>query len=209
MDRPVATSFDLFGTLVDAQRPSDPASAVADVLHEHGVSVPDDWQTAYREIHSELPAGAEQPLSRHVLETLASRGVDAPEATVAAATLDAFDEPVSRRDGAVGAIEAASDAGPVGVLSNCSVEGLVERTLERVDLPGFDAVVTSVDCGWRKPHPSAFEALASELGVPPARLVHVGDDPAADGAVVQVGGWALLLDEHELGDVPAKLGEIA
>jgi HAD superfamily hydrolase (TIGR01549 family) len=209
MERAVATSFDLFGTLVDAKRPADPASAVAESLREQGVSVPEDWDVAYREVHADIRVGAERPLSQHFDDALASRNVDEPQVVVERATLDAFDRPVTRRVGATDAIEAAAERGPVGVLSNCSVPGLVERTLDRTDLDSFDAVVTSVDCGWRKPDPRAFEAAAAELGVPPDELVHVGDDPDADRGVESVGGRALVLDDVDLTAVPGKLEGVA
>jgi len=198
----VTTSFDCFGTLVDAQRPGDPAAAVADALADRGVRVPEDWPAAYREPHAEVESGAERPLPAHVADALASRGVDAARETVREATVDAFDRPVQRREGALAAAEAARERGPVAVLSNCSVPGLVERTLERAGLVGeFDAVVASVDCGWRKPDEGAFRAVAGALDAEPDELVHVGDDPETDGGVEAVGGRAVLLTETDLREV--------
>jgi HAD superfamily hydrolase (TIGR01549 family) len=206
MQPAVAVTFDLFGTLVDAERPADPAGAVADALRARDISVPADWSRAYRTVHTETSAGAERTLSEHVREALASRGVVAEEPVVEAATLDAFDRDVTLRDGAAEAVDAASGTGPVAILSNCSVPGLVERTLARVDLPAFDAVVASVDCGWRKPDARAFQAVAAELGVDASDLTHVGDDPATDGGVERVGGTAVLLDEYDLAELPRELG---
>jgi len=204
--RTVTTSFDLFGTLVDAERPADPAAAVADALADRGVRVPADWTAAYREPHADADPGAERPLPAHVADALASRGVDAERPTVREATVDAFDEPVQRRDDALAAVEAAREHGPVAVLSNCSVPGLVERALDRAGLDGeFDAAVTSVGCGWRKPDERAFRAVADRLDADPADLVHVGDDPDADGGVEAVGGRAVLLTETDLAGVPRWL----
>jgi HAD superfamily hydrolase (TIGR01549 family) len=206
MQPPVAVSFDLFGTLVDAERPTDPASAVAEALRARGVSVPPDWSNAYRTVHEEVPAGVERPLSEHVAAALASRDVTADSSVVEAATLDAFDRPVGLRDGAGLVVERAQNAGPVAVLSNCSVPGLVDRTLAQVDLPEFDAVVSSVECGWRKPDPRAFRAVAAKLGVEPSSLTHVGDDPETDGGVDRVGGDAVILDTESLQALPQELG---
>jgi len=206
MQRTVATSFDLFGTLVSADRPAEPATAVADALRERDVTVPADWATAYREPQFDAPTGAEHSLATHVAAALESRNVDASKSAVDAATLDAFDRPVSVRDAARDAVDAARQNGPVAVLSNCSVPGLVERTLDRADLAGeFDAVVTSVDCGWRKPHERAFEAVADALDVSAESLVHVGDDSEADGGVEAVGGRALLLDDAEIAAIADQL----
>jgi FMN phosphatase YigB (HAD superfamily) len=208
----VAVSFDLFGTLVDADRPAAPWGAVADALAECDVRVPDDWEAAYRTSHREYDRGREAPLDEHVRLALSSRDVDVTEETAREAVLAAFDAPVRVRDGARPALRAAAERGPVGICSNCSVPGLVERTLERAGLAdavpgGFDAVVTSVDCGWRKPHPEIFAATADELGVPLADLVHVGDDARTDGGAGRVGAQSVLLEDTSLQTVAERLRE--
>ena len=202
------TTFDLFGTLVAAERPERPASAVADALGARDVPVPDDWADAYREPHCSVRDGAELPLSEHVAAALESRGVDASERVVGEATLAAFDRPVSVRPGARDALDAARERGGVAVLSNCSVPGLAGRALGRAGL-SVETVVTSVGCGWRKPDSRAFEAVAAALDATSESLVHVGDDPATDGGIEAVGGRAVLLDETPLESVPSELEAIA
>jgi FMN phosphatase YigB (HAD superfamily) len=205
----VAVSFDLFGTLVDADRPDDPAGTVAGELRDRGVDVPDDFGAAYREVHVDAPRDAEVPLPAHVSAALASRGVGAPNNAARRAVVSAFDPDVERREGAFRALEAARERGPVGVCSNCSVPELARRALVRADLRGeFDAVVTSVGCGWRKPHRGAFETVARRLEVDVAELVHVGDDDV-DGGVEQAGGRFVDVRETPLDEVPAALEAIA
>lgn len=195
-------TFDLFGTLVDVETPDDPAVAVAAELRARDVAVPDDWGVAYREPHVDAPDGAEVPLPAHVARALDSRGVDAPGNAPRRAVVAAFDPDVERRAGARAAIDAARESGPVGLLSNCAVPELVRRTLIRADLKDeFDAIVTSVACGWRKPHPNAFERAADALETAPANLVHVGDDPATDGGVREVGGRFVDVAETSLEEV--------
>jgi FMN phosphatase YigB (HAD superfamily) len=207
----VAVSFDLFGTLVDVERPTDPAAAVAAELRSRGVTVPDDFAAAYRESHVDAPDGAEVPLPAHVGAALRSRGVTAAENAVRRAVVGAFDPAVRTRDGAVAAVEAARGHGPVGVLSNCSVPELVGRTFVRSDLSrrAFDSVVTSVGCGWRKPAAAAFETVADGLGVAPEALVHVGDSPATDGGIEQLGGTFVDVHEIPLAELPAWLADRA
>ena len=201
--RVVAVTFDLFDTLVTADRPDEPWDAVAGTLRERGVAIPDDWEAAYRSSHVDIERGAELSLVEHTAAALASRGVGAEEEVVRDALLAAFDGPVTVRHGAVEAIRAARASGPVGVLSNCSLPGLVERTLQRAALPvEFDAVVTSVGCGWRKPHDRGFAAAAEALGVSPGELVHVGDDPRADGGGRTAGVTVVLTDEVPLAAFP-------
>ena len=208
-ETPVApVSFDLFGTLVTVDRPDDPAAAVAEALRERGVSVPDDWAAAYAEPHLAYDDGVEHPLSRHVAAAMAGRapdrGASAFVGDAAAAVRAAFDREVETRPAAPEAVAALAEAYPVGVMSNCSVSGLVERTLDRsaVDADAFDAVVSSVACGRRKPDARAFGAVADALDVPVERLVHVGDDPETDGAVRDAGGRFVSVDDVSLAALP-------
>jgi FMN phosphatase YigB (HAD superfamily) len=204
----VATSFDLFGTLVAVDPPADPAAAVGAELAALDVAVPADWADAYGESHIDAPTGAEIPLPAHVSAALGSRGVDAPNNAARRAVVNAFDPAVTTRPGALEAVDAAREAGPVGLLSNCSVPELVGRTLIRSALgrEAFDAVVTSVGCGWRKPDHRAFAAVASRLGVDPTELVHVGDTPATDGGITDCGGTFLDVGETPLSALGERLG---
>lgn len=210
MSSDVAVSFDLFGTLVDAERPDDPARAVAAELQALDVAVPDDWTAAYSEPHIDAPEGAEVPLPAHVSAALASRDCEAPNNAARRAVVNAFDPTVETRPNAVEAVEAAHQYGPVGLLSNCSVPELVGRTLIRSDLSreGFDRIVSSVACGWRKPDRHAFETVARQLSVPVDRLVHIGDSPATDGGIEACGGTFVDVTETPLSRLPARLSEV-
>lgn len=215
-------SFALFDTLVSVTYPAVPdgdapdetptgdadpgtdrdraeAARVADALRAAGVAVPTDWAEAYRETHVEAPPGAAVPLPAHVARALASRGVEVPGNAARRAVVNAFDPRVETREGAVDAVAAAGEHGPVGLLTNCRVPELVPRVLVRSALPrdAFEAVVTAAGCGWRKPDRRAFDAVAQGLGVPTADLVHVGADPNVDGGVVDAGGEFV-----DVGEVP-------
>ena len=203
----MAVSFDLFGTLVDVEMPDTPATAVAEELSARDVAVPADFEAAYREVHIDAPEGAEVPLPAHVAAALSSRDVEAPNNAARRAVVAAFDPTVTRRDGALEAIEAAADRGPVALCSNCSVPELVGRTLVRSELRGaFDAVVTSVGCGWRKPDRRAFDAVATQLGIETESLVHVGDDPDTDGGIAAVGGEFVDVSKTPLSSLTERLG---
>jgi HAD superfamily hydrolase (TIGR01509 family) len=202
----VAVTFDLYSTLVTADRPDEPWTAVAVALDERGVSVPDTWESAYRSGHVDAEPLEEISLVEHTITALKSRGVNADPAVVRKSLLAAFDGPVTVADGAREAVEAAAARGPVGVLSNCSLPGLVAATLARTEFDSaFDAIVTSVGCGWRKPHDRAFQAAATALGVDADQLVHVGDDPRADGGGRTAGVTVVLTAETPLAAFPAWL----
>lgn len=206
-------SFDLFGTLVSVEKPDDPAEAIATELESRGLSVPSDWNAAYTESHIDCPAGRERSLPDHVAAAVASRFEDDrpidvhTEATHA--VMAAFETDVQTRPGAIRAVERLGTHVPVGVLSNCAVPTLAERVLHRaaIDETAFEATVTSIECGWRKPHPNSFNAVADKLGVGINELLHVGDNPATDGCADRVGATSRLVSEVALTDLPANLEE--
>lgn len=197
-------SFDLFGTLVSVERPDDPAAAIAQELDSRGLTVPDDWSDAYREAHLDVKEGGEVALPDHVTAALASRDESVVREeirpTVAAAVSDAFEGPAAPRPGAEQTIKILASRRPVAVLSNCAVSGLAEHALDSagIDTEVFEAVVTSVDCGWRKPHRRAFVAVADELGIEVAELLHIGDDPRTDGGITDAGGSSCIVGDGTL-----------
>lgn len=202
----MAVSFALFDTLVTARYDAPAADRVAAELRRRDVSVPNDWADAYAASHIDLPEGAAAPLPAHVARALASRGIDAPHNAARRASVAAFDPEITLRPGAREAVAAAREAGPVAVCSNTTVPELARRALIRAELRGaFDAVVTSVACGWAKPAPAMFEYVAETLETAPAALVHVGPDPAVDGGVEAVGGTYVDPASTPLADFPAWL----
>ncbi|QZA87467.1 HAD family hydrolase [Salinarchaeum sp. IM2453] len=205
----MAISFDLFGTLIEADRPTEPSTAVKDGLKSSGVSVPSDWKDAYWEHHLSKPEGAEISLKEHVQAALESRGVQAEESQVDQALQEAFDPKVYTRPNARDIVRWANRQGPVAVCSNCTIPGLVDRSIRRSDISidVFDVVISSSEFGWRKPHPKIFHKVADELSVEPSELIHVGDTPDADGGIEDVGGTAILLTEYNIKEVPEVLND--
>ena len=203
-----AVTFDVFETLVTMADPPDPAAAIREALVRRGVTVPADWAAAYGEVHVPVPDGRERPLAEHVRHALSSRGVTVAPELVTDAVFEAFAILVTRREGATSAVRTAKAVGPVGFLSNCSVPGLVEHALAAAAVPPVEVVVTSVECGYRKPDVRAFEAAADALGVRIDQLVHVGDDPHADGGATAHGATAVLVDDVPLRELPTYLAGI-
>lgn len=202
-----AVSFDLFGTLVSVTKRVSPATEVRRALEDNGIDVPADWSDRYSTRYIDRAPGAEIGLVHHVRAALGAAGRPVQEDAVRQAVIEAFDPAVETCPGAPEAVATLADRAPVAILSNCSVPEIAERAVERssLDRSTFAAVVTSEGCGWRKPDARAFRAVASAVGVDPAALLHVGDDPVADTGLEQLGGTAVLVDEVPLRRIPAAL----
>ncbi len=69
------------------------------------------------------------------------------------------------------------------IVSNVQVRGALEYWRDFTDLGVahlIDAVVTSLEVGFRKPHPAFFEATLREAGCEPAACVMIGNSEAND-----------------------------
>ena len=68
----------------------------------------------------------------------------------------------------------------LGVISNWDAS-LTNLLRGLAVLPYFDTVIASAEVGCRKPSSAIFEIALERMAVAPARAVHVGDLPEADG----------------------------
>ncbi len=85
----------------------------------------------------------------------------------------------------------------LGLISNTHWRLLPERRRELQ--PFFDAITLSYEHGYMKPHPSIFHATTRELGVKPAKCLHVGDHPFMDiHGAKQAGMRAAYIRRNEL-----------
>lgn len=69
------------------------------------------------------------------------------------------------------------------IVSNVQVRGALEYSRDFTDLGVahlVDAIVTSLDIGFRKPHPAFFEAAIRAAGCEPASCVMIGNSEAND-----------------------------
>jgi len=83
-----------------------------------------------------------------------------------------------------------------GVVSNFTVQNGIEELLKRNDIiKYFDFIVTSVNEGWRKPHPFIYQAALEQIQMPPDRILFVGDNFECDyQGPRKMGMRSLLLD---------------
>ncbi|HSG85466.1 MAG TPA: HAD family hydrolase [Candidatus Limnocylindrales bacterium] len=81
----------------------------------------------------------------------------------------------------------------LAVLSNWPLAVTIDRYVEAAGwTPWLEAVVVSQRVGTIKPHPAIFRAAEAAMGLAPAertRVLHVGDDWAADVVGAKRAGW--------------------
>jgi putative hydrolase of the HAD superfamily len=101
----------------------------------------------------------------------------------------------------------------VGLLASRFRLAIVTNTQDSVLVPNhlaamgiadqFDAVVTSVELGWRKPHPAVYAEALRRLGITASNAIFVGDTFAPDYASPRLAGMsAFLIDPDERAEVP-------
>lgn len=190
---PLAVTFDLDGTLYDAGRVKRafafanlfrlrPVRVALRVREELRGSVFDDGDAYFAEE------------GRRVAERLSM----APDETRALVDellgprLCAAIAKAGAREDARRAIESLVERGVrVAVISDYRVEDKLSA-LGLADLP-WGALVAADHLGALKPHRRAFDRAAELLGVPPERIVHVGDRVDTDVRAAEAAGYRALL----------------
>ncbi len=101
-------------------------------------------------------------------------------------------------------IERLANRYRLAVVTNTHQFDLVPNHLESMGISGFfETVVTSVEVGWRKPHPIIYSEILSRLGILPNEAIFVGDNYAADFVGPKANGMtAFLLNSSPLESVP-------
>jgi FMN phosphatase YigB (HAD superfamily) len=131
--------------------------------------------------------GGPQNTSEIIVAALRERGIDAgrldPVAIRQALSLP-FDGRHKLLPGAAAMVRALhADGFRLAVISNTIFRD-AECYWRDFAAAGLDsclaAVVTSVDVGWRKPHPALFEAAMAATGVPASRTAVVGNSETSD-----------------------------
>jgi len=80
----------------------------------------------------------------------------------------------------------------LAVVSNWDIS--LHRILENLNLASsFEFVIASLEEGPEKPDPALFHLALERLNLPPADVVHIGDDPVDDFAGAQAVQMRTLL----------------
>ena len=100
----------------------------------------------------------------------------------------------------------------LAVVTNTHQADLVPNHLAAMGLrPYFDVVITSVELGWRKPHPRIYTAALDALGIDAPAAVFVGDTHGPDFLGPERAGIAaFLIDPDRRTPVPEsrRLGSV-
>jgi putative hydrolase of the HAD superfamily len=109
----------------------------------------------------------------------------------------------------------------LAIVTNTHQPDLVPAHLDAMGIAHyFDEVVTSVEVGWRKPHPVIYAEALRRLGIPAVAAVFAGDTYTADYVGPAAAGMtAFLIDPankhgvpagsrlRDLSDLPERLGQ--
>ncbi len=94
----------------------------------------------------------------------------------------------------------------LAVVTNTHDAGLVPGHLTAMGIAHqFEAVITSVEVGWRKPHAAIFQCALDALAIRAADAIFIGDTRAPDyDGPVAMGMRALLIDPDRVHDIPIE-----
>ena len=108
--------------------------------------------------------------------------------------------------GVVELVAALADRFRLAVVTNTHKADLVPGHLSAMGIAHhFDAVVTSVEVGWRKPHPAIYAEALLRLGATAEDVVFAGDSYAADYLGPTAAGLtAFLIDPGEQHSIPPE-----
>jgi HAD superfamily hydrolase (TIGR01509 family) len=175
-------------------------------------TVLDVWhQERERQFREEVPQFREVDMAERIVRILARlRGMAPPpgdtrwddvaagqhsDPTEVAWAIDvysrAFVDALPAAPGAAALIERLARDRRVAVLSNWPLAETIDRYCEAAGwAEHLTAIIVSQRVGTIKPHPAIFEAARHALGSPPPdRILHVGDDWAADVVGAKRAGW--------------------
>jgi FMN phosphatase YigB (HAD superfamily) len=164
---PAVISLDIGGTLGNATRPGLAARlAAASPLG------PKQARRIMRDVLHTEPALTETVIDQ-VCQALRIDAGDFPQDPGPAAPLTLF-------PGTGRALQALSGIATLVTLSNVTCQDLDPERTQALLAPWIAEHFPSCLTGYAKPDPRAFHTVAEARGVPPARIVHVGDDWECD-----------------------------
>jgi putative hydrolase of the HAD superfamily len=207
--------FDFFGTLVHYRDGvvGNPVARSLAVLSARGLSLrADEFATRWQRVWDEIDAEARTTLrevhmhegARRFFRALRHDADDAAIATFVAAYIEDWNEGVVDVEGLHEMLAAVDVA--ASIVSNTFYPPLVPGHVERLRLGHrFERIHTSIDHGFRKPHPSIYRSALDAAGVPAAAVLFVGDNPDCDyHGPRRLGMQAVLVSAEPRAGVPER-----
>lgn len=185
--------FDFFGTLVDYDPSIHPASHNApwEFAQRAGVQIARETSDAiWQRVWDELDSDAARTGREHSMHDIARsywRAIGSPALVDGAIDrliteyFEAWTRDVRVAPGALQCVADLATDHTLAIVSNTHDVRLVPGLARRFGLHDVMArVVTSVETGWRKPHPAIFDVALRDCGARARTTVFVGDNWAAD-----------------------------
>lgn len=187
-----AVLFDLFGALVtyDAGRTVQDYGGSHEILRRHGLDLSygefvTTWDALFTTFEEASAPSLDEFSMYDLFEAYVSTRV--PKARPKSAEfvetyLAEWSRPVRLIEGVEEMLDTLRARGHrTGVVSNTHHAALVSDVLRRFGiLDPFDAVITSVEHGKKKPHPSIYRSALAAIGAMPGDAVFVGDSHVPD-----------------------------
>lgn len=210
--------FDFFGTLVDYSAALDGASAAAGcvaLVRSYGgdfdeAAFVSAWDAAFESFESVAVVDRREfsmdSLSRSFLADVLRREPTPAESRALVTTyVRQWNDGVRYRPDTPVIVAGLAERFRLAVVSNTHEAEIVPAHIAAMGIgEHLDAVLTSVEFGWRKPHPSIYAEALDRLGIDATRAVFVGDTYDADFVGPEAAGIrAYLIDPLHTYNIPA------
>jgi putative hydrolase of the HAD superfamily len=209
--RPTHILFDFFGTLVDysASRTEQGYERSYELLKESGTALTyEEFLAAWARTSADFDRLSDQDdreFSMVDVGTAFLAGALPHEPTLTevegfvAQYISEWNTGVHYLPGVNDLVEQLAGSYRLAVVTNTHQATLVPGHLESMGvLSFFDAVVTSVEVGWRKPHPTIYSIALDTLGIQASSAVFVGDTYVPDFQGPQHAGIEAFLIDPQL-----------
>lgn len=208
--------LDFFGTLVDydPSRTAQGYHRTHELLGELGVDLGYvNFLERWAEVSARFDAASDVDdrefsmveLGHAFLAEVGRPATDAEVDTLVASYLADWNQGVHAITGAVELLDELAAHHRLAVVTNTHDPRLVPDHLAAMGMDRhLDTVITSVEVGWRKPHPAIFAAALEALDAAPGECTFVGDTKSADYDGPRAAGMrALLIDPEAQHDILA------
>ena len=207
--------FDFFGTLVDydPSRTAQGYRRTHALLGELGTAIGyAEMLSTWDDVAGRFDAASDEDdhelsmldVGAALLHEVLGRVEAAEVAAFVAVYLEEWSQGVRPIDGVPTLVRSLAQDHRLAVVTNTHSPTLVPGRLAAMGIAEcFEAVVTSVEVGWRKPHPAIYDAALAAMATTADQCTFVGDTrgPDYDGPRAH-GMRALLIDPDARHDIP-------